>query len=140
MIKSSKNLFISFAVMLACACSAFADGNAFTPLNFDDVSYNPSAKKAAAPASTTTPAVRTTTSTNDLAGNTKMQNSILQLDNALVDIRNELLNNKAKYADVEARYQTVKAERKAVKKLVADNEKRIREIDRAKEKIRKNMI
>lgn len=133
MIKTFKTMTISLALLTACSCAALADGNAFTPLNFDDASYSG------------TP-VSTTKSTNsakpsaDAAGNSKMQSAILDLDNAQVDVRNELLNYKAKYSDVDAQYQLVKAERKALNKQIKSIERRIKQIDRAKENIRKNML
>jgi len=130
--KISRNCTFLLVFLLACSTAAFADGNAFTPLNFDDTVYG-------------TPAKATTTSGRiDLnetpIGNTKMQSAILELDNAQVDVRNELLNYKSKYSDVDAQYVAVRAERKALGKQVKAIEKRIRQIDKAKEKIRKNMI
>lgn len=131
---------------------AFADGNAFTPLNFDEASY--SAPKT----------VPTKTSSNPVSnaiskvlpaknagaidaapgeipiGNNNIQNAILELDNAQVGIRNDLLNYKAKYADVDAQYKLIKNERSMLNKQVKTIERRIRSIDRAKEKIRKNML
>lgn len=149
MIKNFKFLFTACAVILACSSMAFADGNAFTPLNFDDVSYQGTARRTPTAVASTTP-VKTYTGTAsntaataqsaDLTGNVKMQNSILQLDNALIEIRNELLNYRTKYSEIDAQYKVIKSEREAVKKQVKNAEKRIKEIDRAKEKIRKNMM
>ena len=133
MIKTLKNAALSAAIMLACSSVAFADGNAFTPLNFDDASYGGTK-------STTTITPAQPINTQDLAGNSKMQNAILELDNAQVDVRNELLNYKAKYSDVDAQYKLIKSERSALAKQVKATEKRIKQIDKAKEKIRKNMM
>ncbi len=133
MIKTLKHATLSLAVILACSTAAFADGNAFTPLNFDDASYSGSQT------STTISPVQTT-NPQEIAGNDKMQNAILQLDNAQVDVRNELLNYKAKYSDIDAQYKLIKAERKALNQQVKAIEKRIKQIDKAKEKIRKNML
>ena len=130
---------LSLAVATACSGAVFADGNAFTPLNFDDVSY-PGTSKTVASTTTTTPVVNTKTHGGDLTGNNKMQNAILQLDNAQVEVRNELLNYKAKYSDVDAQYKLIKSERSALAKQVKATEKRIKQIDKAKEKIRKNMM
>lgn len=127
-----KTLFIG-ALLLTCSSVAFADGNAFTPLNFDDASYGTPKTNSSA----ITPA---SAGSQDLVGNDKMQNAILQLDNAQVDVRNELLNYKAKYSDIDAQYQLIKAERKALNKQVRATEKRIKQIDRTKETIRKNML
>ena len=130
-----KKIVLTFGLLLAVNGIAMADGNAFTPLNFNDTQY--------AGAST----VRTISSTSTLSsldgeaiGNGNIQNAILQLDNAQVDIRNDLLNCKTKYADVDAQYKLIKTERKALKKQVCTIEKRIKEIEKAKEKIRKNML
>ncbi len=132
MIKTFKQAALTLAVVLACSTAAFADGSAFTPLNFDDASYNGNQTTTITPAPTTNP--------QDIAGNDKMQNAILQLDNAQVDVRNELLNYKAKYSDVDAQYKLIKAERKALDQQIRAIEKRIKQIDKAKEKIRKNML
>lgn len=150
MIKNFKFLFTACAVILACSNLAFADGNAFTPLNFDDVSYAGTAKRTPATVAAATTQTKTYTAPTsnaaatvqpaDVVGNAKMQSSIVQLDNALVDIRNELLNYRTKYSEIDAQYKVIKAERTAVKKQVKSAERRIKDIDRAKEKIRKNMM
>ena len=122
------------ALGLALICSAaYADGNAFTPLNFNDTSYN-----ASTPAATAAPAV--SAPTEEAVGNGNIQNAISQLDNAQVDIRNDLLNCKTKFADVDAQYKLVKTERAALKKQIRSIERRIKDLDKAKEKIKKNMV
>lgn len=126
-----RTLLFASALFLACSTAAFADGNAFTPLNFDDASYSGTKSTVVTPAQTTN---------QDVVGNDKMQSAILQLDNAQVDVRNELLNYKAKYSDVDAQYQLIKAERKALGKQVKSIERRIKQIDKTKETIRKNML
>ncbi len=113
----------SLTVIAACSCIAFADTNAFTPLNFEGNSQ----EKFTAPEEMT-------------VGNDKMQSAINHLDNAQVDVRNELLNTKTKYSDIDAQYNAIKAERKAVAKQVKKQEKKIKQLDKTKEKIRKNMI
>ena len=128
------------ACMLLCSGVAFADGNAFTPLNFDEA---PSISSSQAPKATPVQsAVKATgvPQAEEALGNGNIQNAILQLDNAQVDIRNDLLNLKTKYADVDAQYKLVKNERSALKKQINAVQKRINAIDKAKEKIRKNMI
>ena len=121
---------LSLCTMLSGA--AFADGNAFTPLNFNDTSFGSSA-----PSTYTTPASNLA---EEAIGNGNIQNAISQLDNAQTDIRNDLLNCKTKFADVDAQYKLIKSERNALKKQVRSIEKRIKEIEKAKEKIRKNML
>ena len=134
-----KKTILTLSLLMACSC-AYADGNAFTPLNFDDAVYTPVRTSAstttAAPANTVTD----TKAKLDLTGNAKMQNAITQLDNAQVEVRNELLDIKTKYADIDAKYQAVKAERKALDKQIRGLERRINKIDKQKENIRKNMI
>ena len=141
--KNLKRLVLSLSVLMACSCAAFADGNAFTPLNFEDSYTNSSSairttatSTAAKPANT----IKSTSTSEEPVGNAKMQNAIIQLDNAQVDVRNELLNYKTKYSDVDAQYTAVKAERKALSNQVKSLEKRIKKIDKQKENIRKNML
>lgn len=144
--KNVKRLVLSLSVLIACSCSAFADGNAFTPLNFEDAYTNNSSSIRTTATTTSAKPVNTVNSTartnvsGEPAGNAKMQNAIIQLDNAQVDVRNELLNYKTKYSDVDARYTAIKAERKALDKEVKSLERRIKKIDKQKENIRKNML
>ena len=63
MIKTFKNLAISFAVIMACSTAVMADGNAFTPLNFDDVSYTPKSSKQTVASSTTSTQSRAVSTT-----------------------------------------------------------------------------
>lgn len=133
---------------------AFADGNAFTPLNFDDASYSAPKTVPATPKASSNPVSNAISKVLpaknagaiDAApgeipvGNNNIQNAILELDNAQVGIRNDLLNYKAKYADVDAQYKLIKNERTMLNKQVRSIERRIRGIDRAKEKIRRNML
>lgn len=127
-----KKIFLTFGLLLAFNGMAFADGNAFTPLNFNDTTYGRQS-------SFSTQAVNAIAEAEAI-GNGNIQNAISQLENAQVDIRNDLLNCKTKYADVDAQYKLVKAERASLKKQVKSIEKRIKEIDKAKERIRKNML
>ena len=118
MTKTLKNCVLSLSLLVVCAGVAFADGNAFTPLNFSDTSYNTSTTtpiRTSATSTTTRTVIAPTasTTTDEPAGNGKMQNAIIQLDNAQVDVRNELLNYKSKYSDIDAQYNAVKEERKA---------------------------
>ena len=126
-----KKIVLTLSVLCAFTGLAFADGNAFTPLNFNDTAYGTSSNTASSV---------NTLSDGEAVGNGNIQNAIQQLDNAQIDIRNELLNVKTKSADVDAQYKLVKTERASLKKQVNSVEKRIKEIDKAKERIRKNMI
>lgn len=128
-----KKIIFTLGLFTALSTAVYADGNAFTPLNFNDTSYS---QQAGAYAAQAVNAVAEA----EAIGNGNIQNAISQLENAQVDIRNELLNCKTKFADVDAQYKLIKAERDALKKQVKSVEKRIKEIDRAKERIRKNML
>ena len=130
-----KNAIFSTVLLLACTSMALADGNAFTPLNFDDTAYG--IKNTS---STSMPQPISTTQQIQQVGNENMQNAILQLDNAQVDVRNQLLDCKTKFAEIDAQYKTIKQERDAAYKQMKDIEKKIKEIDKTKEKIRKNMM
>ena len=129
-----KKVMLVLGATILLSSAAYADGNAFTPLNFNDTAYgNP------APTSLNAQAINAIAE-SEAIGNGNIQNAISQLENAQVDIRNDLLNCKTKYADVDAQYKLIKTERAALKKQVRTVEKRIKEIERAKEKIRKNML
>ena len=128
-----KRIFFALGLCIMFSGAALADGNAFTPLNFNDTAYS---KPTAT--SYTTQAINTVEA--EAIGNGNIQNAISQLENAQVDIRNDLLNCKTKYADIDAQYKLIKAERAALKKQVKTVEKRIKDIDKAKEKIRKHML
>lgn len=132
-----KRMFLTLGLIMAIQGCVLADGNAFTPLDFNDTSYG---NTTAVPATTSKTPKMASSAEGDAVGNGNIQNAILQLDNAQVDIRNDLLNCKTKYADVDAQYKLIKTERQALKKQVSTIEKRIKEIDKAKEKIRKNML
>ena len=127
-----KKLVLISCMIFALTTAAYADGNAFTPLNFNDTSYGNTSSSATLK--------NTSSSDAEAIGNGNIQNAIQQLDNAQIDIRNELLNYKTKYADVDAQYKLIKSERATLKQQVRSVEKRIKEIDKAKEKIRKNML
>ena len=131
-----KKVVLTLGLILAVSGMAFADGNAFTPLNFNDTSYGTT--KTTVSNAPSTPAASTLD--GDAVGNGNIQNAIQQLDNAQIDIRDDLLNCKTKYADVDAQYKLIKTERAALKKQVRSIERRIKDIDKAKEKIRKNMV
>lgn len=151
--KTFTKLFLTLAVFTTVSNLAFADGNAFTPLNFDDASYSapktvPAVKTSSNPVSNALSKVvpAKNASAIDAApgeipiGNNNIQNAILELDNAQVGIRNDLLNYKAKYSDVDAQFKLIKNERNMLNKQVKSIERRIRNIDRAKERIRRNML
>lgn len=150
--KKIYKLMLITALFTSVSNLAFADGSAFTPLNFDDTSYSvpqtnisePKTNPISNAMSKVLPAKNAgaiDTAPGEIpAGNSNIQNAILELDNAQVGIRNDLLNYKAKYADVDAQYKLIKNERAMLHKQVVSIERRIRNIDRAKERIRRNML
>ncbi len=142
MMNTLKKYSIAFAVIMSLTGAAFADGNAFTPINFDDTSYSapPSSTPNFSNLSNSPANGADTTNVQSLPGNSKMQNAILELDNAQIDVRNDLLNYKAKYADIDAQYQVLKSERKALSKQIKDIERRIKKIEKDKANIKKNML
>ena len=129
-----KKILIAMGVVCAFAGVVYADGNAFTPLNFNDTAYGKPVT------STSYSQAAAAIVEAEAIGNGNIQNAITQLENAQIDIRNDLLNCKTKFADVDAQYKLIKAERAALKKQVKTVEKRIKDLDRAKERIRKNML
>ena len=128
-----KKTIMALTAMFVCAGAVLADGNAFTPLDFNDTQYSSQSTTY-----TQAPMAKGVVET-EAVGNPSMQNAILQLDNAQVDIRTELMNSKTRYAEVDAQYKAIKAERKALKKQVNSVERRIKNIEKTKETIRKNM-
>ena len=104
-----KKTILTLCVIFAFSGIAFADGNAFTPLNFNDTSYGTTSSTASSSTATQKGAVNVVS--DEAVGNGNIQNAIQQLDNAQIDIRNELLNVKTKYADVDAQYKLIKTER-----------------------------
>ena len=130
-----KKLVLTLGIVFAVSGLAYADGNAFTPLNFNDTQYGAPAAQSASLTSSSSNTMET-----EAVGNGNIQNAIQQLDNAQIDIRNDLLNCKTKFADVDAQYKLIKTERNALKKQIRSIERRIKDIDKAKEKIRKNMV
>lgn len=152
--KKIYKLVFTIAVFASISNLAFADGSAFTPLNFDDTSYSVPQTTTTTPKTSTNPlsnaiskimpakdAPEVGTAPGEIPiGNSNIQNAILELDNAQVGIRNDLLNYKAKYADVDAQYKLIKNERSMLHKQVVSIERRIRDIDRTKERIRRNML
>ena len=135
-------ILLTIALIGACSNYAFAESS-FTPLNFSDSTYSSSSNKSEVIASSTTATTPAITKANEIISNTtgskNMQSAITQLDNAQVEVRNELLKFKTKYADVDAKYNSVKEERANLRKDIRACEKKIRQLDNAKEKIRKNM-
>ena len=124
-------ILMGFVILASLNGVAFADGNAFTPLDFNDSS------KAAEPSSATK---ATSDAALDSVGNESIQNAILQIESAQAGIKNDLENYRAKYADVDAQYKLIKNERAVLKKQIKTIETRMNSLERNKQKLKKNMI
>lgn len=135
--KLSKIFALALGLLMLSGTIAMAETK-FTPLNFDDSS---SVKTTATPSTSINSVDAKGTDLLDpsqVVAGPKMQNSILQIDNAQIELRNKLLNYKTNYTQIDSRYQTAKAERTAAKKQIKYAEKKIKNLDNAKKKIRKN--
>lgn len=136
--KLSKIFALTLGLLMLSGTIAMAETK-FTPLNFDDSS---SVKTTSATSSTAVSSVDAKGTDlldpSQVVAGPKMQNSILQIDNAQIELRNKLLNYKTNYTQIDSRYQTAKAERTAAKKQIKYTEKKIKNLDNAKKKIRKN--
>ncbi len=136
-----KILLTALGVTLISALNVNAENVKFTPLNFDD-SNSISAPKPATTTSKTVAGLEAKGTDlldpSQVAGGTKMQNAILQLDNAQVEVRNKLLNYRTNYTEIDTRYKAVKQERKLAKKQIKLAERKIKNLEKAKNKIKKN--
>lgn len=137
-----KNLYIaSIVCSVLVSGAAFADGSAFTPLNFDDTAYSVPANNTVKTTSTTSSSQGVAeTSSTQATGNLDLQGAISKIDKALDDIRTEQNTCKAKFAEIDNQYKFVKNERSNVKKQIRANEKRIRTLTKAKTNIGKNVL
>ena len=70
----------------------------------------------------------------------RFQNALLELDSVQVDMRDKLLEYKNQYAEIDAQYNKYKTERASMKKVIKQTEKRINNIDKRKQQIRKDMM
>lgn len=132
--------FMVATTMLLTSGVAFADGNAFTPLNFDDTAYSVPSSNVKTTTTTTNAQGLVEQNTTIKTGNVELQSAISKLDTALDDIRNEQNTCKAKYAEIDNQYRFVKNERKNMKKQIKANEKRIKALNKAKTSIGENVL
>ena len=143
-----KTCYLTFIAILLSSGCAFADGNAFTPLNFDDTAYSVPNTNAANVKQTGNTGIDNTSnilnssnmSVTNGTGNLDLQNAITKIDTALEAIKSEQSVCKSKYADVDNQYKFIKNERSNLKKQVKANDRRIKELSKAKEKLGKNVI
>ena len=136
--KLSKIFALTMGLLMISGTIAMAETK-FTPLNFDDSSSVKTTSTTTSTAVNSADAKGTDLlDPSQVVAGPKMQNSILQIDNAQIELRNKLLNYKNNYAQIDSKYQTTKAERTAAKKQIRYAEKKIKNLDNAKKKIRKN--
>ena len=88
----------------------------------------------AAQSSVSTPA----NTVNSVEAN-NLQNALMQLDGAQVEIRNQLLQYKSEYSNIDNQYRVIKEQRAQKAKQIKETEKKIKNLDATKEKIRKNL-
>ena len=133
--------FLATSLAFVAAQSVFADGMPYEPVFESEPISEAPATSLGSPAnltSTKTTSSAVSNAVNSLDEN-KLQNALMQLDSAQVEIRNTLIQYKNEYAEIDNQYKTIQAERKAKKQLVKETEKRIKTIDKTKDKIRKSM-
>ena len=147
-----KKNFIAIGTIccICCAGTAYADSMPYEPV-FENVPVTESITTAikeqptqstmtAVPkisaAQTSTPSVNSVANTVE---NGNLQSALMQLDSAQVEIRNQLLQYKSEYADLDNSYKMIKEQRAAKAKLVRETERKIKNIESTKERIRKNM-
>lgn len=135
--KISKILAGILCLMVISIGAAMAEPT-FTPLNFDDSSAVKPATIKTTTSASATPKGTDLLDPSQITAGSKMQDSILKIDNAQTELRNKLLNYKTQYAEVDSRYKVVKTERTNAKKQVKYAEKKIKNLENAKKKIRKN--
>ncbi len=130
------------------ATSAFADGMVYEPvfeavpitesMNTTTTTAKPEPIAQTASTKTTTPAVTSTPAPNSVEAN-NLQNALMQLDGAQVEIRNQLLQYKSEYSTIDNQYRMIKEQRAQKAKQIRETEKKIKNLDSTKEKIRKNL-
>lgn len=142
-----KTLFLSLtaAIVTFSGLPGLTDG-----LVFDAVDYPVSVAAANSSYTTTSTPVPTVAKTSnsvsvnssiktpDDSGQGSLQNAIYQIESAQVELRDKLVEFKAKYSETDNNYRVIKEQRKAQMRDVKNTEKKIKELERTKDKIRKS--
>ena len=137
------NAIFSVGVIACAACMigapAFADDNIFG--NLTTTAPSTTEVKTETIKVEQPLVIRGTTQMNKQESLTtqSLQTSISSLEAAQADLRTKLETAKSNYNAVDQEYIRVKQERAALKKIVKSTEKRIKNIDRTKEKIQKSI-
>lgn len=139
-----KKSILSTAIVFALACSiqtAQANNMPYEPI-FEAAPISEAMTSSQATESSMTKIASAQTPTQEIADtveNANLQSAMMQLDSAQVEIRNQLVQYKSEYADLDNSYKMIKEQRAAKAKLVRATEKKIKNIESTKERIRKNM-
>ena len=127
---------------LSCFCQAsYANTMPYEPV-FETAPITEALSTTQSSESSMTKIASSQTTSSEIANtaeNANLQSAMMQLDSAQVEIRNQLIQYKSEYADLDNSYKMVKEQRAAKAKLVRETERKIKNIEATKERIRKNM-
>lgn len=162
--KISKLAIFTVATALSTSM-ALADGMVFEPIDMPTINNTQQTQTPIQPKTISQPpqeAPKTTNNTEEskfsnlvdkiksndepkvadmnLKENQKMQNALADLDCSQVELRQNLQTLQQKYNSVDANYQKYKEERKILNKEIRSVNKKLNNLDKVKEAIRKNML
>ena len=132
-----KKIIAAGLISIMIGGTALADEFTFEPV---EISKSPSSSQNAVKVKDEVNSVQKAISEINSANEERIQNAILELDSVQVDLRDKLMELKAQYEEIDAQYNKYKTERYNMKKIIRQAEKKINNIDRHKENIRKDMI
>lgn len=134
-----KKILTAGLLSIMAVSFAMADEFTFEPVEIDTTPAVTSTKKVVSVQEQDVQKIKSLSELSD-ANNERFQNALLELDSVQVDMRDKLLEYKSQYAELDAQYNKYKSERAAMKKVVKQTEKRINNIDKRKQQIRKDML
>lgn len=162
--KISKLAIFTVATALSTSM-ALADGMVFEPIDMPTINNTQQTQTPIQPRTISQPPQETPKTTNNteeskfsnlvdkiksndepkvadmnLKENQKMQNALADLDCSQVELRQNLQTLQQKYNLVDANYQKYKEERKILNKEIKSVNKKLNNLDKVKEAIRKNML
>ena len=162
--KISKLAIFTVATALSTSM-ALADGMVFEPIDMPTINNTQQTQTPIQPKTISQPPQETPKTTNNteeskfsnlvdkiksndepkvadmnLKENQKMQNALADLDCSQVELRQNLQTLQQKYNLVDANYQKYKEERKILNKEIKSVNKKLNNLDKVKEAIRKNML
>lgn len=139
-----KSILSTAIILIATACtiqSSQANNMPYEPV-FETAPISETLTTSQATESSMTKIASAQTPAQEVANtaeNANLQSAMMQLDSAQVEYRNQLIQYKSEYADIDNSYKLIKEQRAAKAKLVKQTEKKIKNLEATKEKIRKNM-